>query len=165
MVAGLVNLEQVSANEIIYVYSTRGSGNQRQVYCYDLLRRVLEQKVPQYGNFELRYAEEMNRERAFQVMKTGGNMHVFESPTKLEYERELLPICIPTKKGIQGIRLFFIRNSDQEIFSSIKNLEELKGLKLGSGETWTITPVFEKNGFKVIKGNSYEGLFVMLELG
>ena len=45
------------------------------------------------------------------------------------------------------------------------SLEELRKLTMGSGPHWTDTNIMQANGFHIVEGSNYAGLFKMLAAG
>ena len=84
-----------------------------------------------------------------------------EAP-KPDWEKRLIPIRIPIRKGIQGFRTFLILKKNQPMLSNITTLAALKKIPTGSGQQWSTTRVLKDNNFNVKVGNNYEGLFNML---
>lgn len=82
-----------------------------------------------------------------------------------ETEQMLTPVRIPIDKGLIGYRVFLINGKNQPEFTAITTLEELKKLTVGQGAGWADTEVWKANGFRVMTGGSYEGLFKMLMSG
>ena len=76
--------------------------------------------------------------------------------------REYEQILIPLDKGLIGYRVFLINKDRQPEFSAITTLEELKHLKVGQGLSWADVEVWRANGFDVIEGSNYNGLFHMV---
>ncbi|MCW9035927.1 MAG: transporter substrate-binding domain-containing protein [Rhodospirillales bacterium] len=92
-------------------------------------------------------------------------MTIFVTPTRREWEEKTIPIRIPIRKGLLGYRLFLIRDGAQSKFSQIKDVQELKNMRVGSGAQWSTTKALQELGFSVTGGTDYEGLFTMLNFG
>ena len=137
------------------------------VYDYELLRQALEVTVPIHGPFELKPSREpMNQARAGEEIAAGsGQVNVFARSTAVEHEQRFLPIRIPIDKGLISYRVFLIRGDAQPLFADVASLEALRTYSVGSFPTWVDTQVLRAAGFKVVTGDSYEGLFRMLVAG
>ena len=68
-------------------------------------------------------------------------------------------------KGLLGYRVFLIHRKNQEKFNTIHSLDALRKLTVGQREGWGDIGIFQHNGFTVIEGNTYEGLFGMTVAG
>jgi len=66
-------------------------------------------------------------------------------------------------KGILGYRVFLIRKADAPKFAAVKTIEDLRKFSVGQGAGWQDVAVWKHNGFKVVEGSSYQGLFKMLD--
>ncbi|WP_420474881.1 hypothetical protein [Noviherbaspirillum sp. ST9] len=134
------------------------------MYDYDLLRLALEKTRSVYGPYELRPSDVgMSQARAAEEIHSGsGKVNIFARSTAVEHETRMLPVRIPLDKGLISYRVFLIRGGDQWRFSSIRTLDDLRKLSVGSFPTWTDTRVLRDAGFNVVTGESYEGLFRML---
>ena len=65
--------------------------------------------------------------------------------------------------GLSSWHISLIRTESQDAFLSIDTLDKLKRVPLGVGSGWSSRSVYELNGFEVVPGSNYEGLFRMLE--
>lgn len=137
--------------------------DQRYLYPERLLQIILARTENLHGRVDLQRADvSMSRDRQFVELQKGELMHVMAEAPKPEWEKLLLPVRIPIRKGLQGYRLFLIQQNDQALLGSITTLDDLKRLPTGSGAQWSTMQVMQDSGFKVITSSSYEGLFEML---
>ena len=90
---------------------------------------------------------------------------MYVAATRNTWEERAIPIRIPIMKGLLSYRLLLINCRDMDRFAEIDSLDALKALKGGTGLQWTITEVHRRNGFTLVTGNDYEGLFAMLDSG
>lgn len=104
----------------------------------------------------------MNHSRVLAEMENGGSRDWGVFPYSPQLSEKLICIEIPVAKGILGYRVFFIKKQAQEKMRAVETLEDLKALRLGTGQDWNITRIFRADGFNVTTGASYEGLFEML---
>jgi hypothetical protein len=166
MFLAMVALTHASPSDVtIIVYPRSHSPVDSQYdYDYQLLRLALEKTRSEFGPFELRPSKvSMSQARAAEEITSGsGEVSIFARSTSVEHEVRMLPIRIPLDKGLISYRIFLIRNEDQWRFSAIRTIDDLRRFSVGSYKTWVDTRVFQDNGFKVITGESYEGLFKML---
>lgn len=154
-----------TADPMVYVYPrSLSTVDSQYMYDYDLLRLALEKTRAEFGTYEIRASDiGMSQARAAEEIHSGsGKVNIFARSTAIEHETRMLPVRIPLDKGLISYRVFLIRGDDQWRFSSVRSLDDLRKLSVGSYPTWTDTKVFRDNGFSVVTGESYEGLFRML---
>jgi hypothetical protein len=157
------------AQELVVTYSPSpvSKDDKRFDYGINLLRQVLNKTSRSHGPFKMLPAESMNVGRAIEFLKSGETdaVNVAWTTSSKKREESLFPIRIPIRKGLLGYRIFLIKKEDQAKFTAIQTLEELKQLRVGQGHIWNDVKVFQGNGFEVVTGPSYEGLFRMLMEG
>ncbi len=85
--------------------------------------------------------------------------------TSKDLEEQLELVKIPLYKGLLGHRLLIIRKGDQEKFDHIKNIDDLRKVRLGQGTAWADTKILQANGLNVVKTMKYQNLFYMLDGG
>lgn len=132
-------------------------------YPLALIVAAMEATKDEYGGYQLVQAPNMNFQRAqlpYYIEKLEN--FVFENAASKENEEKLLSIKIPIAKGLYGYRLFLIHKDNQPLFDQVTTLEDLKQLRIGVGRTWLDSPILSDNGFRVVTGGNYEGLFRML---
>ena len=163
----LVLLSPVSpAAEQIVRYPSGPSANDfRYSYPVRVLQLALDKTAPEYGAARVvSVAEPMSTARTILELEKGERLDVITSGASRELAQRFLPVTFCIRKGILGIRLFLIDEKRQPEFSSIRTLDALKKLTVGQGADWLDTRILGQNGFNVVPGNSYEGLFKMLML-
>ncbi|WP_417362763.1 hypothetical protein [Gallaecimonas pentaromativorans] len=156
----------LNANPMLYRYHIPESAqDHRYDYHWALLKLALEQTSEQYGDYQLEPAPlVMSESRQFQALG-GPLLSVMISPADIENEKRFLPVRIPLDKGLIGYRVLLIRKERQAEFSRINNLEQLRKLTVGQGRDWRDVRVWQRNGFEVVQGSNYNGLFQMLLSG
>jgi len=165
-----------SASDLVIVNRPYSPTDKRNDYAYELLLNALQKTIAQYGPYELRLASlELPRGNATQApkfnnsndrllheIKRGEIVNVAMVVTRSEWEKEALVIRIPIDRGLMSYRIFLIRDEDQALFSRIRNLEELKALRSGAGETWSNYRVLQHHQFTLVPTNQYESQFRLL---
>lgn len=156
----------LNANPMLYRYHIPESAqDHRYDYHWALLKLALDQTSAQYGDYQLEPAPlVMSESRQFQALG-GPLLSVMISPADIENEKRFLPVRIPLDKGLIGYRVLLIRKERQAEFSRINNLEQLRKLTVGQGRDWRDVRVWQDNGFEVVQGSNYNGLFQMLLSG
>jgi hypothetical protein len=127
-----------------------------------VLKLALDKTIKTYGKYKINYTIKIRRNRALVELMKGEKINVHEAPTRSEWEKKVIPIYFPIRKGLLGYRLLLIKKQNQHIYDSISNLNQLKKLRAGTGSQWSVTKLMESQKFSLVKGRSYEGLFGML---
>jgi len=93
------------------------------------------------------------------------SLDIIWAGTSRDLEEQLELVKIPLYKGLLGHRLLIIRKGDQPKFDQVKNIDDLRKLRLGQGTAWADTKILEANGLNVVKTMKYQNLFFMLDGG
>jgi hypothetical protein len=136
----------------------------RESYYLELLELVLSKTIPDQDYQQLSFLpfkRIVNRKRAFQMLYSGGLDVVWSMTSKIR-ENKARAIRIPLLKGLLSYRIFIIRQGEQQHFSAIDSLEQLKRLKAGQGLHWADTQVLQANGLEVVTATDYNNLFSLL---
>ena len=161
----VLSADPVQALDRIVTNAVPREEDKRENYPYLLLNEAMQRTKSGYGTYQIvSYGAVLQRQRALKEMERGA-IDVYSAATQPAWEERLLPVRIPLRKGILGYRLFLIQEGRQPDFSRITSLDELRGMRLGSGSQWSITRVFHALDFNVVNVASYEALFRSLTLG
>ncbi|WP_299817298.1 hypothetical protein [uncultured Roseibium sp.] len=107
----------------------------------------------------------MSRDRLLSELISGELIDYAAMATKPEWEAKLITIRIPLRKGLQGYRILFILGANQDAYSRVETLEDLKMFSVGSGLQWSTSRIMEEAGLHVVRAETLEHLLRMLELG
>ncbi len=153
-----------SENPMVYIYHGPESSNDvRYNYHWEILKAALEITKDEYGSYIMRIADRMAENRQIVEMENAsGKLTVMIRETSIEYEKLFEPVRIPIDKDLIGYRVFLIRKQDQLKFNNVNTFDDLKKFSIGQGVGWGDIDILRANGFKVIAGSQYEGLFQML---
>ncbi len=112
-------------------------------YAYELLDAALERSVARYGPYRVEpVTTELTSARLRREAVKGDliNVVVLEP-----LDEDLIPIDIPLDKGLFGYRIASIRASDQGRVAKVRNIADLRQLRIGaSGEA--TAAIFRHNG-------------------
>lgn len=144
-----------------------GSGiakpNEPYYYYVNLLRLALEKTRATDGEFELAFHDHgggIERDRAMLIAGTGIDA-MWASVTR-ERAEKLRVIDVDLLKGLNNYRALLIHRDKQAQFSGVKSLAQLRQFKTGTGPYWTDGIILKDNGFSLVYGANYAGLFKML---
>ena len=132
-------------------------------YAWKVLREALDRTADRYGPYSLTPSAVMSgRPRAVALanQELGINVNVF--PDSGSVGEGVIPIPIPVDRGMLGYRVLFIRAQDQARFDRVRNLDDLRSLRFGILTPWVDAEIMRDAGLTVVTGNSYDGLFRML---
>ena len=136
----------------------------RYIYAYELMELIYK-VTPEYGNAKIRTSDfNMTRSRIFQELKKGTLVNVVAEAPQKEWDSNLIAVPIPIRKGLQGFRIFIIKDKNVEKLAQVDSLKSLQSLSTGSGRAWSTRLAMEKSGFLVVTSNGYESLFAMLSV-
>ena len=132
-------------------------------YYYALLKLALDKTAPEYGNTELSYYPvTIGRERQRSLIATHAGLDVMWSSTNIAREKQLLAIRLNLLRELSDYKLLLIRTEDQQTFSKIQQISELRKLKAGTGSHWQDTNVLQANDIPYITSWDYDPMFKML---
>jgi ABC-type amino acid transport substrate-binding protein len=147
-----------------YIYNAPESSlDNRYLYHWEVLRTALERTRGKYGDFTMEPAPFMSEQRQAAELQTAtGTITTMYLGTTPAFEKTLTPVRIPVDKNLGGYMVFLIRKGDQPRFSAIHSVDDLKKLRIGLGLGWVDVDILRHDGFNIITGSSYDGLFEML---
>ena len=139
----------------------------RYTYEYRLIAELMARTEARFGSYQLQpYTGKMSSRRLNNEAIRGERINLMWSDAgHPDLDSQMIRIPFPLLKGLLGYRIFLIRKADQPRFAAIRNLEELKQLRLGQGANWGDIKIYRHNGFAVTTGGNYQNLFHMLVSG
>jgi hypothetical protein len=161
----LVSFAAASRAQVMtYIYhAPESSLDVRYLYHWEILRTALERTTPKWGAYRMVPSGFMTeRRQAFELKNATGKLSVMYLSTTPDFERHLIPIRIPVDKNLGGYCVFLIRRDDQQRFANVRSIDDLRGFSYGLGLGWIDADILKANGFRVVTGSSYDGLFEML---
>lgn len=140
--------------------------DKRYEYPRKILEIALRKTVNTHGPFVIRDAEiKAPKVRNGVYLKQGENIDIIWQAENGNLDDDFLPIRVPLLKGLIGYRVFLIRQTDQEKFSNVKTLDDLRKFTAGFGHAWADLAILEANNIRVDTTANYESLFRKLALG
>jgi len=161
---GLAIVPVRAENSMTYIYNAPESAlDHRYDYQWEILRTALDKTKDKYGGYLMQKSLPMNEKRQTnELVKGSGKITVMHLGTSQAFEKALIPIRIPVDKNLSGYMVYLIRKDQQQRFSSVKTLDDLRGFSIGQGADWLDVNILRHNGFNVVGGSNYDGLFHML---
>jgi hypothetical protein len=165
LLMALLALEARATDKTIFDRPASAADHRRE-YAKALLRQVMERTVPEFGPYTISYADaHMERPRLFEALKEGRLVNVTAYPADGRWLKELLSVPVPIDMGLQSWRIALIDQRQQERLRKLRLPGELKQLKAGVGVAWVTLASLRDNGYSIVTGGSYAGLFDMLMAG
>jgi hypothetical protein len=133
---------------------------------YEYPRELLELALIRAGSLRtVRQIGGMTQAR-LAVEVAEGRMDALLLPTSWPTNLAVMPVRIPLRRGLLGVRLLVTRPAVAAQLAAVPSLERLRnGWRMGYGADWVDRPAFAPLGFRVVLGSSYTGLFDMLRAG
>jgi len=151
----------------VFTYRSKETeSDERRNYNKELLQLALEKTVVTYGPYKLVPSPMMNAARSEIVAKNGTleNFFIKLSVSKKRM-RDMTFINFPVDRGIVGYRVFWVSPRVRDSLKSVETFEQLSQFSIGQGIGWLDAKILKYNGFNVITGSTYEGLFKMVAKG
>ena len=161
----LVSFAAASRAQVMtYIYhAPESSLDVRYLYHWEILRTALERTSPKWGAYRMVPSGFMTeRRQAFELKNATGKLSVMYLSTTPDFEQHLIPIRIPVDKNLGAYCVFLIHSKDQQRFANVRSLDDLRRFTYGLGLGWIDVDILKANGFRVVTGSSYDGLFEML---
>jgi hypothetical protein len=131
-----------------------------------VLRAAMERTVPEFGPYRIEVAvAAMERQRMFRALKDGDLVNVAAYLANTQWTRELPYVPVPVDLGLQSWRVALIDAATQPMLNRLGGPAALKRLRAGVGSNWVTQRVLRENGFRIVTGGTYPGLFEMLMAG
>ena len=161
-------IENDNSNQSIdglnYVYpKTMRVGEDEILYPLVLLRTALQYSGAKYT---LKASSiSMPQSRSLKQIIHNDEVNVAWTMTSQQREKELLPVRVPIFKGLYGWRLLVTTQNKQKKLSSLKKIDDFKGIHFIQGHDWPDTQVLLDSGLTVSTSIEYSSLFNMLIKG
>jgi hypothetical protein len=117
------------------------------------------------GPFELKLNSSPSNHGRARQMLDAGLIDVGDWGTSPEFERQLQAVHLPIDRGLNGWRLFIIREPMAPRFEAVQDLDSLARLAAGQGADWADVALLQAARLPVVRGASLDTLFRMLEAG
>ena len=146
------------ASEIKVIYPDREAIDDKSTYPYALLELALQKSQKAYRLIPSRLPMTDARAR---VELSRKRISIAWFGTSTTFEHQFRTIRFPITQGLLGHRLLVIHKDDQEQFSRIRTLEDLKNLSAGQGIGWADVEILKHAGLNV-KTDMVDDLFLMI---
>lgn len=154
----------VLANDEVILRRVPGLKALPSSYTMQILKASLDASYAEFGPYTLRFSDrEMTRSRTFNEMQRGVRVNVADTPITEKWTEEFIRIPIPIQRGILSYRLFLVTKENENLLADVNSLEDLKRIRQGSGNQWSVTKKLQLNDFNIVEGPSKDALMNMLQ--
>ncbi len=134
-------------------------------YFIDVLQLAIDKSTIQSGPAK-RLVVDIPMEQQRQLKSLDDNiLDVMWAMTSIQLEKDALAVRIPLLKGLLGYRVLVVRKDQQQAFSAITQLSQLKQLTAVQGYGWSDVKILQDNGFKVEVSSWYDTIYKSLNSG
>jgi hypothetical protein len=136
-------------------------------YELALLHEAMEHTRPDYGGYEEQpFIGYVTNRRAIQLAVEGRLVNLYPAGVgQSTPEQQMIPVPFPIDKGLLSYRVSLINQHDQDRFSRVQSIEDLRHLRVGQGSGWADVRIYEYNRIPVETAPDYASLFPMLLYG
>lgn len=160
------NAESLKTEPLKIVVPPWGKDNDPQnAYFIQLLTLAFSKTEPTDGAVDIQaYPEYLTGTRFVADLKNNKTVNVIWHGTNLQRERDLIAVPISLTKELNEYRILLIRKEDQEKFSNIKNLNDLRKFTAGTAVDWPSRNILQHNNLPVIAVTNTSLLYTMLKM-
>jgi ABC-type amino acid transport substrate-binding protein len=166
MLAGIrAHAEPIKTEPLKIVVPPWGGENSQNEYFIRLLALAFSKTELTDGAVEIQaYPEYLTGTRFVADLKNNKTVNVIWHGTNLQRERDLLAIPISLTKELNEYRILLIRKEDQEKFSNIKTLDDLRKFTAGTSIDWPSKNILQHNNLPVMAVANTSLLYTMLRM-
>lgn len=131
-----------------------------------LLELALTKTVPRYGTFDIQQLHTyIGTERLRLMLASDQELDVIWSTSNRQREELLRAVPVNLLRGLNEYRVLLVTDENASRFTEVKSLNDLKRIKVGSGDHWQDTLVLKHNELPVVGFWDYETMIPMLKAG
>lgn len=136
--------------------------NHEDYFFTQALRLALDSTLNDYGPYYLQEHRDFLVDNRLRRELSRGTLDVIWSPEHQTYGCKIRPVRVSLLNELNDYRIFLIRGDDQERFSAISGIDDLRNLLGGMGAQWPDTQVLRANELPIAVAPGYGKLFRML---
>jgi len=134
-------------------------------YFTQLVLLALEKTRSTHGPFEIAEHSEWLSDNRLKASIKRGLVSVAWFNSSEALEKELVPVRFSLLRDLASYRLLLIRTGDQQRFSQVKNLGDLRQFTGGMGSQWADADIMRANELPLVSSIGFTRLFRMLAAG
>ncbi len=162
-----INSVHAVATDIMTIkYTNRGALDARNAYIFELIKTILEETKPEFGDYRIEpYAQDQGSKRLAVLIKDGVLINVaWGSPGTVLDSTDVIPIQADIYRGLLGYRICLTNTQRNLALDNILNIDHLKPWRLGQRQTWDDLEIYAFNNINTVTAPTFEGLLAMLTL-
>lgn len=161
----MYSMNNINDKITIFTYHKKQSKDDKRFgYDNELLKLSLEKTIKKYGPYKLipiNVNANYRRVEALAINEKYENLF-FKQSVSTERLNNLGYVSFPVDLGIVGYRVGFVSKNNINKIEKIKDLKDFKKVSIIQGLGWLDTKILKYNGFTIVTGNNYAGLFKMV---
>lgn len=156
---------QPAKQQVVISFNGDANASHDGFFYRELLELVLQKTLPTHGAYEIRLVPVISNENRLLRAIEQGQVDLTWMPYDKHISLALRPVKVSLLKELSNYRLLLIRDGDQERFSKVTSLDDLRKLRGGIGAHWPDRHVMRVNDLPLTTSVSYSNLFKMLVAG
>ena len=133
-------------------------------YYWGLLDQALERTEARHGAVRRVEGKDlMNHKRAMEELARGRIDIYVRAYIPPDYADRLSLVPFPLDKGLLGHRLLLIHRDTQARLRTVNTADDLKAFSIVQGAYWIDSDILEAANLRVMRSNSYLGMFDMIQ--
>lgn len=161
----LADVAVTPSSTIVIAHDNDVDAEHNAFYYRKLLELALTKTIPTHGSFDLKLIPVIANENRLLRAIEQQTIDVTWMPYQEGLNSDVTPVKFRLLKNLSDYRVFLIRDHDQERFSAIRSLADLRKFRGGMGSHWPDRWVMEANNLPLTLSVSYPNLFKMLAAG
>ncbi len=155
-----------SEEPMVIRYINRGALDAGNAYKFELIKAILEETKKEFGDYRIEpYVNDPGAKRISVLVKQGAQINVtWASPGTVRDSTHVIPIPIDILQGMLGYRVCLTTLPLKTVFDNITDIDTLKTLRIGQGQTWEDVDIYTANHISTIQAPTLDGLLSMLAL-
>jgi len=153
-----------TSSPMVVRYHNSSGVDTHNAYQFELIRLALEHTKTDYGDYLIQpYSAAPTAKRQAILLSEGNLMNIqWASPGTPISGAEVIPIPVNILRGLLGLRICLINREQLPRFAKIQSLDDLRQIKIGQGQDWTDTLIYQLNQIPLFESTGLLQLFPIL---
>lgn len=153
-----------SSSQMVVRYHNSSGVDTHNAYQFELIRLTLEHTKTEYGDYLIQpYSAAPTAKRQAILLNEGRLMNIqWASPGTPIAKADVIAIPINILRGLLGLRICLINREQLPRFANIQSLDDLRQIKIGQGQDWTDTLIYQHNQIPLFESTGLLPLFPIL---
>ena len=154
-----------AAEPMIVRYQNDGQFDKHNAFQFELIHRALDVTSAEFGDYLLKpYSSASTAKRQAILLAEGElmNMHWASPGTPIAEQAGVIQIPMNVLQGLLGYRICLINQESLAQFAAVDNLDDARRIRIGQGQDWADTKIYQHNQITVVEAPGLENLFPIL---